>query len=545
MELEKSNIHMNKIVESQRATFYVTKECNLPEQSMESIINHQEKITLDSGIIRGNQVIINGNISYGIMFYGEDNAPSGVTGEIPFEENIKINTTEENIKASVDLTILSGSIKMIDNRNYIYKIQVMANVNIEKIEDVEAVCAISRENTMTKYKTIENLMILADRNETFRINERISLPSGNPTIEKIIWSDVKIRKLTTKMLEGMIHLSGQLKVFIMYTPEEQSIPVQWFDTVIDFSGTLEAPEAREDLISYICGDIHNVELEATMNQDNEMKDLDISALLKLSIKIYEENKMDVLEDIYAPDVDLCPMEKEQKYEKLLVKNESRTKNIIKIDVDQSKGHILQICNSDTRLQIDNISVGENNLRVTGKIRATIIYISSDDIYSICCQTKETDFEHRIDTEGISKDDKYYIAVDANNKLRSGIQVNGADKITWKEVATKDDLALVSLLLSGTSEVSSSNLYATMKGKREIQVSGWFRTSSTKPTGAKIFSIPSGYTIGINTTLLAMESVSGAIISLWCDQRGTTFTTQREIPAGQYYVIPIPIQLQSA
>ena len=38
-----------------------------------------------------------------------------------------------------------------------------------------------------------------------------------------------------------------------------------------------------------------------------------------------------------------------------------------------------------------------------------------------------------------KGDKYYIAVDANNKLRSGIQVNGADKITWKEAATKDDL----------------------------------------------------------------------------------------------------------
>ena len=40
-----------------------------------------------------------------------------------------------------------------------------------------------------------------------------------------------------------------------------------------------------------------MELEDTMNQENEMKDLDISALLKLSIKIYEENKMDALEDI--------------------------------------------------------------------------------------------------------------------------------------------------------------------------------------------------------------------------------------------------------
>lgn len=42
-----------------------------------------------------------------------------------------------------------------------------------------------------------------------------------------------------------------------------------------------------------------------------------------------------------------------------------------------------------------------------------------------------------------KGDKYYIAVDANNKLRSGIQVNGADKITWKEIATKDDLTPIS------------------------------------------------------------------------------------------------------
>ena len=143
------------------------------------------------------------------------------------------------------------------------------------------------------------------------------------------------------------------------------------------------------------------------------------------------------------------------------------------------------------------------------------------------------------------DGSFYQATFSDERLVLwNVDKSGKYTRMWNGV-TKDDLALVTLLLSGTSEVSSSNLYATMKGKREIQVSGWFRTSSTKPTGTKIFSIPSGYTIGINITLLAMESVSGAIISLWGDQRGTTFTTQREIPAGQYYVIPIPIQLQSA
>ena len=191
MELEKSNIHMNKIVESQRATFYVTKECNLPEQSMESILNHQEKITLDSGIIRGNQVIINGNISYGIMFYGEDNAPSGVTGEIPFEENIKINTTEENIKASVDLIILSGSIKMIDNRNYIYKIQVMANVNIEKIEDTATTIKDTNELNVN-IETSSIFSIAATAISLIWCPSPVFLPSETSNIPFSAWSITKL-----------------------------------------------------------------------------------------------------------------------------------------------------------------------------------------------------------------------------------------------------------------------------------------------------------------------------------------------------------------
>lgn len=49
-----------------------------------------------------------------------------------------------------------------------------------------------------------------------------------------------------------------------------------------------------------------------------------------------------------------------------MKNESRTKNVVKLDIDQSKGHILQICSSDAEVKIDNIIVGDSGLKAVGK-----------------------------------------------------------------------------------------------------------------------------------------------------------------------------------
>lgn len=37
-----------------------------------------------------------------------------------------------------------------------------------------------------------------------------------------------------------------------------------------------------------------------------------------------------------------------------------------------------------------------------------MYISSEDSNPICCKSAEMDFEHRIDAEGITNDDKYYV-----------------------------------------------------------------------------------------------------------------------------------------
>ena len=167
-------------------------------------------------------------------------------------------------------------------------------------------------------------------------------------------------------------------------------------------------EASEDMVSYIDVDLHNVSVEEEPDQDNEMRLLNIGAFLKLNIRIYEEHKMDILDDVYAPDRNLIPMYREQTVERLLVKNASRTKSAVKLTLDQNQGHILQICNSNANVYINKIVVYDNGLKAVGKIRAEVIYISSDDEHPIRHAWKEIDFEHPIDAEGITESDRYYI-----------------------------------------------------------------------------------------------------------------------------------------
>ena len=446
MELIKSNIHMNKIIKNEVTTFFVDHEERITEANpgISSIISQKEMVTVDNVTVRNNQVVINGTVSYSILYYPEGSEmATGIEGEIPFEESVKIPGIEEGSNADVRLVVLSSTAKLIDSMNFIYRVQMMAYITVENMEDLEAVTGTDSQNIMIRHKNIDGLSIVANKTDTFRINDRISVPSGKPAIDRIVWKDVRIKNVNTKVMDGMIHIGGELYVFIFYIPDAENAPQQWIETSLNFGGTIEVSEASEDMISYIWADLHNVNVEAMLDQDNENRNLDISAVLKLYIKLYEEKKMEVIEDVYSPNINLVPTMENRTYERLLVKNASRTKNTVKLNIDPAKGHILQICNSGAEVKIDNILVSDNGLKAIGKLKSYMMYISSDDGKPVCCLWKETDFEHRIDAEGISSDDKYYV----NWRVE---QVN-ANMLSTDEIEIKAVIALEAIVFKEETE----------------------------------------------------------------------------------------------
>lgn len=461
MRLEKKNIHMNKIVKSETVIFFVSREERImdADNEIENIINQKEIVTTDGVVTRENQITVNGTINYNILYYPKNSeVVCGEEKEINFEENIKLMGINSEDNANVAMEVLSSSIKPVDGKNYIYRIQLKAYIIVEKIEDLDIATAIdtdsqgenyennfakensgknNAENIMTKKRNIDSLAIMADKTDTFRVSEQIEVPHGKPPIGTIVWSDIRIKNQNIKTMEGSIIINGQLSIFIIYIPEMENMPEQWLEQTIDFNGQLEMSEATEDVVSYIELWLNNVNVQPEINQDNEMRNLSVSALLKLNVKLYKETSINVIEDVYKPGANLVPIMEPKTYQKLLVKNASRTKEVIKMKIDKTKGQLLQICNSQAEIKIENILVRDNSLKAIGKIKTCIIYISSDDRHPICCQCRESNFEHGIDAEGIEGNDEYFL----NWKVE---QVN-ANMLNADEVEIKAVIALEAIV----------------------------------------------------------------------------------------------------
>ena len=461
MRLEKKNIHMNKIVKSETVIFFVSREERImdADNEIENIINQKEIVTTDGVVTRENQITVNGTINYNILYYPKNSEMvCGEEKEINFEENIKLMGINSEDNANVTMEVLSSSIKPVDGKNYIYRIQLKAYIVVEKIEDLDIATAIdidsqgenyennfakensgknNVENIMTKKRNIDSLAIMADKTDTFRVSEQITVPHGKPPIGTIVWSDIRIKNQNIKTMEGSIIINGQLSIFIIYIPEMENMPEQWLEQTIDFNGQLEMSEATEDAVSYIELWLNNVNVQPEINQDNEMRNLSVSALLKLNVKLYKETSINVIEDVYKPGANLVPIMEPKTYQKLLVKNASRTKEVVKMKIDKTKGQLLQICNSQAEIKIENILVRDNSLKAIGKIKTCIIYISSDDRHPICCQCRESNFEHGIDAEGIEVNDEYFL----NWKVE---QVN-ANMLNADEVEIKAVIALEAIV----------------------------------------------------------------------------------------------------
>lgn len=461
MRLEKKNIHMNKIVKRETVIFFVSREERImdADNEIENIINQKEIVTTDSVVTRENQITVNGTINYNILYYPKNSEMvCGEEKEINFEENIKLMGINSEGNANVSMEVLSSSIKPVDGKNYIYRIQLKAYIIVEKIEDLDIATAIDTdsqgenyennfaeensgknnvENIMTKKRNIDSLAIMADKTDTFRVSEQIAVPHGKPPIGTIVWSDIRIKNQNIKTMEGSIIINGQLSIFIIYIPEMENMPEQWLEQTIDFNGQLEMSEATEDAVSYIELWLNNVNVQPEINQDNKMRNLSVSALLKLNVKLYKETSINVIEDVYKPGANLVPIMEPKTYQKLLVKNASRTKEVVKMKIDKTKGQLLQICNSQAEIKIENILVRDNSLKAIGKIKTCIIYISSDDRHPICCQCRESNFEHGIDAEGIEVNDEYFL----NWKVE---QVN-ANMLNADEVEIKAVIALEAIV----------------------------------------------------------------------------------------------------
>lgn len=484
LELVKRNIHMNRFKNNVATQVTLDDDFIVPDtmDDMARVILSSGDIQIESVKNQSERVLVKGKLNFQILYRKAEGGFQTMAGHIPFEEPINISGLEEKDYLGISWELEDLTASMINSRKVSVKAIVTLVIRVETLYDAEAAVDVVESNmdrrdesgwntgdmdgggwTASRYDSegyneknvqepagaeasggMEILRRQADvaviavrRKDTYRIKEDISLSGSKPSIEQILWSEIRLRGTTTKPLDGRVHVEGEVMIFAIYTGEGENIPVQWLEESIPFAGEVELPESVEGMVPSISVRLVHKELEAKPDYDGEMRDLELDAVLELDMKLYEEQQIELLGDFYSNSRELELESGEVFFDRLLSKNTGKCRIAEKVDL-KSGDRVLQICHNDGTVKIDDVEIQEDSLQIDGVLEVSLLYLTSDDSEPVRAETALIPFHYEAETPGITPDSVYQL----NTVLEQMTAVMaGGDMVEIKGVISLDILVL--------------------------------------------------------------------------------------------------------
>ena len=440
MELVKKHIHMNRQKGSVTSQMTLDDDFNVPD-TMDDV----EQLILDSGEIQmeparnqGERVVIKGKLSFRILYRTPAGQVQTLAGSLPFEENVNMLGLLESDYVQAGWELDDLNVGVINSRKLSVKALVTLKLQAETIYDAEAAADVNFDgNVETLKRNVTVAALGVRRKDTFRVKEVLTISGNKPDIDTLLWQDLKIRGVNTKPLDGKVHIDGELMVFAIYSGEAGQVPVQCLEETIPFSGEVELSESVEEMIPFITVRLIHKDLEVNPDSDGEMRELAVDAVMELDMRLYEEEEVEILSDLYALDLEVLPDTGEACFDQIA----SRTmlKNRIQEKVSLPAGQrILQICHSDGDVKLDEVQIKDRELQIDGVLEVKLLYLTADDASPVGAASELLPFHMTAEVPGITEKSIY--------QMEPGIEqvsavMLGGDSVEIKASVTVDILVM--------------------------------------------------------------------------------------------------------
>ncbi len=447
LELVKQNIHMNRWKNQVDTQITLDDDFIVPDtmSDMAEVLLANGELQLEPVKQQKEKAVVRGKLDFHVLYRKEEGGLQAMGGLIPFEEVINVPGLEEKDYVSVAWQLEDLHGEMINSRKLNVKAIATLEIKAESLFDAEAaadVRASTADGTRTPNvellkSSLDVAAIALRRKDTYRIKEVITLASNKPAVDRVLWTEMRLGGVSTRPMDGSIHLEGSLLVFVIYEGEGENAAIQWMEESLPFSGDIEMQGATEEMIPAISVRLVHKELEEKPDYDGEMRELEVDAVMELDVRLYEEQTLELLSDLYATNYELNMDSDQTHFDRILMKNTGKCRLARKLQLN-GQSRILQICHSSGSVKLDDVSAGENVLNLDGVLEVRILCMTDDDRQPVQVYTELLPFHHEAEAPGIEKDSVWY--------LETGVEqltavMTGGDSVEVKAVVSLDLLVL--------------------------------------------------------------------------------------------------------
>lgn len=392
--------------------FTIDDTINVPENllDMERLVLVKGNVVIDETQAMVDRFQIKGNLNYQILYSAdkEGDAFDSLSGKVPFVEYINADGTGETDYIEVHASLNDLTVTMLHSRKISLKAligidyQVKENENFEAITDIE-----DREGTEVLNGSLSMMSLQLQKQETMQVEEQVEIPANKPNIYQVIWKSMAVTRIQIKPADGYLMASGNLSVFLVYTAEEEGMPLQYFTMEVPFEQKIEEPDSSEDMISGSFLSLDQYHITVVPDENGEDRLIDIAAEFRVEIKLYGNEEMQLVRDAYSTDVEINPEWKNFSVQHLLIRNCAKTKVSDTVTMPKQQP-VLQICNVEGSVSIDETERSPKGILVEGVVGTQITYLNKEEDGALCSVTFDIPFSYEIEVAGMKEEVTYSI-----------------------------------------------------------------------------------------------------------------------------------------
>lgn len=461
MEILKKNIRMSRQKSHAMDQVTLEEDMNVPDSKPDAagIIQHCGKIKVEDSKLLENQIVASGYLEVKILYLsdGEEHQVHRLTTRLPFTEKLNLEGAQTGDNISLKWEMEDLRVHLINSRKVSIQALVTFEAAVEELYDTQAAVEVQGiKEISVKQKEIRPLSMAVQKKDIFRIKEEIPVASNKPNIGEILWDSVQLRATDVRQSEGALDIRGELFVFVLYAADDENGTKQWLEAQVPFQGQLACSGCSNGMIPDIEVTLSESSLEVRPDYDGEERVVLLEAVLELDIRLYEEDTVSILEDVYSPAEELIPVTGEEVYESLLIRNYGKCRASDRIRIVEAKPRLLQICHCRGEVKVDEMTKTEQGIRIDGAVEVSVLYITADDSHPFALIEGMIPFSHLMETEGMQKECRF--------RLHPELEQLSAVMIDSEEVEVKCTVSLNLLAV----EVHHQNCIQDIE-KRELDL----------------------------------------------------------------------------
>lgn len=466
MELIKRNIHMDSIRCKAQTQMTLEDDVIISDSRPDAarLIMDRGNVVIEEVKVSDDHVNVKGRLAFHVLYLTEKAAAGSgrndvafMEGDIPFEEMVFMEGIRGGDSVNVSWELEDLSIGLINSRKLSVQSVITLMLTCEEICDEEtAVDLYSEEPVEFRKKSLDIATMAIKKKDIFRVKEEVEIPGSFPNIQSMIWSEIMPEAVEFKVLEDKIGVQGELRVFFLYRGEGEDEEVCHYETTLPFAGSLDCPGAREGMIPEIRFQSEEREVEVRPDFDGEERVITFEQCLDLDICIYEEEKIDILSDVYGVVKEVSAVEKNADFRRLLSRSSGKTKLSGHFKCEDEKAMLHKILHTMSNLQVTGQNITEGGIELTGVVNMQIFYECSneDNRYGVIKGT--IPFQYVLEAEGINANciypvqsfvDQVTVAIIDNGEVdvkcvlyfRSNVYQRWQEKIVEQVIVTEPDM----------------------------------------------------------------------------------------------------------